>query len=142
MCLQQPSQAEKQSGVEIGHVPSNDFAYIQSNQSAPIMPAQLVSWMRNLQRLQAYKKLCCRYKHRSVYDIAEINKILAEGLTCHVAFVADGLPVCIPTAYAKIGDRLYIHGSIASRMLKTLKVRSQLASAVEAMQDGSGTFRL
>lgn len=62
-----------------------------------------------------------RYKHRAVYDRKIINEILAEGLTCHVAFIADLQPVCIPTAYAKIDDKLYIHGSIASRMLKSLK---------------------
>ena len=36
-------------------------------------------------------------------------------------FVVDGQPLVIPTGYGRIGDHLYIHGSQASRMLRTLK---------------------
>ena len=39
---------------------------------------------------------------------------------CHVGFVLDGQPFVIPTGYARVGDAVYIHGSAASRMLKTL----------------------
>ena len=42
---------------------------------------------------------------------------------CHVGFMADGQQYVIPTAYARIGETLYIHGSAVSRMLKTLAVR-------------------
>jgi len=46
-----------------------------------------------------------------------------QGLVCHVGFVADGQQYVIPTAYARISETLYIHGSAVSRMLKTLAVR-------------------
>jgi uncharacterized protein len=39
---------------------------------------------------------------------------------CHVGFVHDGQPFVIPTTYGRIGDRLYLHGSAAGRMLRTL----------------------
>ena len=65
-----------------------------------------------------------------MYEKQKIYQILAEGLTCHVAFIAEGQPICIPTAYARIDDKLYIHGSIASRMLKTLKARTRPAAPV------------
>jgi nitroimidazol reductase NimA-like FMN-containing flavoprotein (pyridoxamine 5'-phosphate oxidase superfamily) len=55
-----------------------------------------------------------------VFDRAAIDAILDEGLLCHVAFVHAGSPVVIPTLYARDGDILYIHGSTASRMLRTL----------------------
>jgi nitroimidazol reductase NimA-like FMN-containing flavoprotein (pyridoxamine 5'-phosphate oxidase superfamily) len=39
---------------------------------------------------------------------------------CHVGFVLDGQPYVIPTGYVRVEDRLYIHGSAASRMLRSL----------------------
>jgi len=61
-----------------------------------------------------------RLPARAAYDRATIDAILDEGLVCHVGFVADGQPYVIPTAYARVGDRLYVHGSAASRMLRAL----------------------
>ena len=54
------------------------------------------------------------YEHDTVYGI------LDEGFICHVGFVVDGGPVVIPTGYARVGDKLYVHGSQASRMLRRL----------------------
>jgi hypothetical protein len=61
-----------------------------------------------------------RLPPRGRYDRETIAAILDEGLVCHVGFVADGQPFVIPTLYARDGDRLYVHGSAVSRMLKTL----------------------
>ncbi len=61
-----------------------------------------------------------RLAKRGVYDKAQIHAILDEGYLCHVGFVVDGQPYVIPTGYARSGDRIYIHGSAASRMLRTL----------------------
>lgn len=61
-----------------------------------------------------------RVPKRASYDRATIEAILDEGLVCHVGFVADGQPYVIPTTYGRAGDRLYLHGSSASRMLQTL----------------------
>jgi uncharacterized protein len=55
-----------------------------------------------------------------VFDRAAIEAILDEGLLCHVAFVSAGGPVVIPTLYARDGDVMYIHGSTASRMVRSL----------------------
>jgi nitroimidazol reductase NimA-like FMN-containing flavoprotein (pyridoxamine 5'-phosphate oxidase superfamily) len=55
-----------------------------------------------------------------VYERAAIDAILDEGLICHVGFVAEGQPFVVPTGYVRVGDHLYIHGSAASRMLRTL----------------------
>lgn len=59
-----------------------------------------------------------REPQRGVYDRETINKILDEGLVCHVGFLADGQPFVIPTLYARVGDAIYFHGSAASRMLR------------------------
>lgn len=61
-----------------------------------------------------------RLPERGVYDRAEIYKILDEGFVCHVGFAVDGQPFVIPTGYGHSGDKLYIHGSAASRMLRSL----------------------
>jgi nitroimidazol reductase NimA-like FMN-containing flavoprotein (pyridoxamine 5'-phosphate oxidase superfamily) len=62
-----------------------------------------------------------RLPKRGSYDIDVIHRILDEALVCHVGFVADGQPFVIPTTYGRVGDIVYIHGSAASRMLRTLR---------------------
>jgi uncharacterized protein len=61
-----------------------------------------------------------RLSKRAVYDKAQVHAILDEGFLCHVGFAQDGQPFVIPTLYARSGETLYMHGSGASRMLKTL----------------------
>lgn len=61
-----------------------------------------------------------RLPQRGAFDRESINQILDEGFVCHVGFAVDGQPYVIPTGYARAGDRLFIHGSQASRMLRTL----------------------
>jgi nitroimidazol reductase NimA-like FMN-containing flavoprotein (pyridoxamine 5'-phosphate oxidase superfamily) len=61
-----------------------------------------------------------RLPQRGVYDEAAVHAILDEAFLCHVGFAVDGQPFVIPTGYGRSGDRLYIHGSAASRMLRTL----------------------
>lgn len=61
-----------------------------------------------------------RRAQRGRYDRATIDAILDEGLVCHVGFAVDGQPYVIPTTYARVEDRLYVHGSAANRMLRTL----------------------
>jgi uncharacterized protein len=61
-----------------------------------------------------------RLADRGKYDTETVYGILDEGFFCHVGFAVDGQPFVIPTGYARIGDELYIHGSAASRMLRTL----------------------
>lgn len=63
-----------------------------------------------------------RKAERGAYDDATVNAILDEALFCHVGYVhSDGYPVVIPTIHARVDDTLYLHGSPASRMLRTLK---------------------
>jgi nitroimidazol reductase NimA-like FMN-containing flavoprotein (pyridoxamine 5'-phosphate oxidase superfamily) len=61
-----------------------------------------------------------RLPKRGVYDRKLVYGILDEGLFCHVGFAVDSRPFVIPTGYAHVGDQLYVHGSQASRMLRTL----------------------
>jgi nitroimidazol reductase NimA-like FMN-containing flavoprotein (pyridoxamine 5'-phosphate oxidase superfamily) len=58
-----------------------------------------------------------RLPKRASYDRGVLNAILDTALVCHVGFAIDGQPYVIPTLHVRIDDRLYIHGSAASRML-------------------------
>jgi uncharacterized protein len=62
-----------------------------------------------------------RVPQRGAYERETVEAILDETLISHVGFVHDGHPVVIPTLHARLGDRLYLHGSAASRMLRTLQ---------------------
>lgn len=62
-----------------------------------------------------------RLPQRGKYDRPVIHRILDEGLVCHLGFSINGQPFVIPTAYGRIDDFLYIHGSPASRMLQSLQ---------------------
>lgn len=61
-----------------------------------------------------------RLPQRGSYDREVVYSILDEGFVCHVGFAVDGQPFVIPTAYGRIGDTLYLHGSAASRALRGL----------------------
>ena len=61
-----------------------------------------------------------RLPKRGVYERELVYAILDEAFICHVGFTVDGQPFVIPTGFARVNDRLYIHGSQISRMLRTL----------------------
>jgi len=65
-----------------------------------------------------------RLSDRGRYDRDSIYAILDEALICHLGFVDEGQPFVIPTIHARVDDRLYIHGSRASRMLRCLAERT------------------
>lgn len=61
-----------------------------------------------------------RLPKRGDYSQETIYTILDAGFLCHIGFVIDDQPFVIPTGYGRNGDTLYVHGSAASRMLRTL----------------------
>lgn len=61
-----------------------------------------------------------RHPERAAYQHDAAYAVLDEAVYCHVGFVVDDQPFVIPTIHARDGDRLYLHGSPASRMLRTL----------------------
>ncbi|MCG8692825.1 MAG: pyridoxamine 5'-phosphate oxidase family protein [Minwuiales bacterium] len=62
-----------------------------------------------------------RLHQRAAYDRETIYPILDAGVICHVGYAIDGQPYVTPTCYWREGDRLYWHGSSASRMLRQVK---------------------
>jgi nitroimidazol reductase NimA-like FMN-containing flavoprotein (pyridoxamine 5'-phosphate oxidase superfamily) len=62
-----------------------------------------------------------RVPKKGHYDLETVYAILDAGLICHVGFTVEAQPFVIPTAYGRLDNRLFIHGSPASRMLKSLQ---------------------
>jgi hypothetical protein len=71
-----------------------------------------------------------RIPKRGVYDKAQVHAILDEGFLCHVGFVIERQPYVIPTGYVRADEKLYIHGSAASRMLRTLDLGVEICVTV------------
>src|SRR6202165_3761712 len=61
-----------------------------------------------------------RKPERGSYDRDLIYSILDEAFVCHVAFITEGLPFVVPTNYVRVGDKLFLHGSTASRLMRTI----------------------
>ncbi len=61
-----------------------------------------------------------RQPQNARYDRATVHGILDAGLIGHLAFAADGWPYVIPMLYARDGERLILHGSVASRLMRSL----------------------
>jgi nitroimidazol reductase NimA-like FMN-containing flavoprotein (pyridoxamine 5'-phosphate oxidase superfamily) len=61
-----------------------------------------------------------RLPKRGVYDVETIYSILDEALVCTVAYVHEGHPFQIPTGFARIGNTVYIHGSVGAWYLRQI----------------------
>jgi hypothetical protein len=62
-----------------------------------------------------------RLAERARYDRATVAAVLDAGLVAHVGIVHEGAPVVIPMAYARVEETLFVHGSTASRIMRSLK---------------------
>ena len=60
-----------------------------------------------------------RTHQRGRYDRETVFAILDSAMMCHIGYVIDGQPYVTPTLFWRDGERLYWHGSSASRMLQS-----------------------
>lgn len=58
-----------------------------------------------------------RLRERIARDRDEVYAVLDEALVAHVGVVVDGRPHVLPTLHVRIRDTLYVHGSVAARLL-------------------------
>ena len=85
-----------------------------------------------------------RLPKRGAADRALIESVLDEALVSHIGIVHEGYPVVVPTLHARVGDRLYIHGSAASRMLRNLTDGAQIcltATLIDGLVLARSAFR-
>jgi len=61
-----------------------------------------------------------REAYRGSHDFKLTCEVLDAGKICHVGFTLDDQPYVLPMSYARMGDQLLIHGSVASRLMKNL----------------------
>jgi nitroimidazol reductase NimA-like FMN-containing flavoprotein (pyridoxamine 5'-phosphate oxidase superfamily) len=76
-----------------------------------------------------------RKPQRGAYDRATIDKILDEGLICHVGFTVDGQTFVLPMIHVRVGDKVYLHGSPASRTLQALAQGAEACLTVTLIDD-------
>ena len=76
-----------------------------------------------------------RIPDRGSRDWETTHQILDAGFLASVGFCVEGQPFVIPTLYGRDGERLYLHGSAASRMLRELE-RGVPACVTVTLVDG------
>lgn len=74
-----------------------------------------------------------RLAKRGHYDADTIYSIVDEGLYCTLSFVKDGKPFAIPTGYGRIGNSLYIHGSVGSGYMRFIAPGTEVCITVSLM---------
>ncbi len=73
----------------------------------------------NTDPLEVTERTRLRRSHeRGYFDRATINDILDATPLCHVGYQLDSQPQVTPTLHWREGDRIYWHGSSASRALR------------------------
>lgn len=76
-----------------------------------------------------------RHPTRGSHERERVYAIIDEALLVHVAFSAHGTAMTLPTAHARIDDRVYLHGARANRMLQAL-CETDRASLTFTLLDG------
>ena len=71
-----------------------------------------------------------RQGKRAHYDEASVHAVLDQGLVGHLGFIADGRPMVIPLAYARLGSTLYLHGASKTRFVTLCRDASPLCLTV------------
>jgi uncharacterized protein len=61
-----------------------------------------------------------RVADRGRYDRDTIHAVLDGALVSHVGLVSGDRPIVIPMLHGRDGDALYLHGSVASRLQRTV----------------------
>lgn len=77
-----------------------------------------------------------RLTKRGVYDAVAIHAILDESMFCTIAFVRDGQPYQIPTGFVRVGEVIYIHGSVGSGYMRYLAENKGPVSVSVTLMDG------
>ncbi|GBQ23458.1 pyridoxamine 5'-phosphate oxidase family protein [Gluconacetobacter sacchari] len=62
-----------------------------------------------------------RAHERGSHERAAVYEVLDASPLCHVGYVIDGAPYVTPTLQWRVGDRVYWHGSAASRFLRAAR---------------------
>jgi len=82
------------------------------------------------------KTTITRLPKRGSYDQDVVYAILDEALYCTVAWSDNGQPFQIPTGFCRLGDKLYIHGSVGSHYMRQLSEMKLPVCICVTLMDG------
>ena len=85
---------------------------------------------------QTERNSITRLPKRAVYDKEVVYAILDEALFCTLAFVRGNEPCQIPTGFCRIGDKLYVHGSVGSTYMRELAEKRGAVCVSATLIDG------
>ena len=77
-----------------------------------------------------------RLPKRGVYDKEVIYQILDEALFCNLAYASEGQAFQIPTGFVRMGDKIYLHGSVGSHYMRELAAGKIPVSISATLMDG------
>jgi nitroimidazol reductase NimA-like FMN-containing flavoprotein (pyridoxamine 5'-phosphate oxidase superfamily) len=77
-----------------------------------------------------------RLPKRGDYSAETIYSILDEALFCTIAYHDHGQPFQIPTGFCRIGNQVYLHGSVGSHYMRKLADGTVLISLSATLIDG------
>ena len=84
-----------------------------------------------------------RISHKASDQISDLHSILDHNMVAHVGIIFDGAPLVIPMAYGRIANRLYLHGSSGSRLMRALSESPQVCVSItelNALKVARSTF--
>ena len=84
-----------------------------------------------------------RLREKASHQVSDLYSILDENLVAHVGLIHDGSPLVIPMAYGRVGNRIYLHGSTGSRLMRTLATEPEVCISItelNALKVARSTF--
>ncbi len=71
-----------------------------------------------------------RGQKRANYDVETVNSILDAGFIGYVSYIYENRAISLPMAYGRNGNKIYLHGSQANRMLLMLLEAEEMSMTV------------
>ena len=84
-----------------------------------------------------------RISHKASTEQSDLYSILDDNLVAHVGVVENGQPLVIPMTYGRSGNKLYLHGSTGSRLMRLLAENSNVCISItelNALKVARSTF--
>jgi uncharacterized protein len=77
-----------------------------------------------------------RFPGQGSHRASDLRAVLDAGFVCHLGIVLDGWPMVLPTSYGRLGEDLFLHGSVASRSLRAARREGVRACVTITHVDG------
>ena len=71
-----------------------------------------------------------RLSYKASGSVEDLYRILDDNLVAHVGVVIDGSPLVIPMAYGRSQDKIYLHGSSGSRLMRHLDTEPEVCISI------------